>query len=115
MNATATLSILTKRELEVAEMLALGASKKRTAARLFISERTVENHTRSIYKKVGISKASELSAWFISTKYNISDLSSPLLKRGIVALFVVIVLLFSADFILSSAMTRDLVQTEGVQ
>lgn len=81
MNATATLSDLTKRELEVAEMLAFGASKKEIATKLFISERTVENHARSIYQKVGVSKVSELSTWFIGTKYNITNLSSPLLKK----------------------------------
>lgn len=115
MNATATLSDLTKRELEVAEMLAFGASKKEIATKLFISERTVENHARSIYQKVGVSKVSELSTWFIGTKYNISDLSSPLLKKGIVVLVVFIVLLFSADILLNTSRTETSVQTEGVQ
>lgn|GEM_PF-5454659 len=68
----ATLSDLTKRELEVAEMLSMGASKKEITTTLFISERTVESHTRTIYQKVGMSKVSKLSAWFIGTKYNVS-------------------------------------------
>lgn len=99
MNATATLSDLTKRELEVAEMLAMGASKKEIATKLFISERTVENHARSIYQKVGVTKVSELSAWFIGTKYNISDLSP--IKKGVFVLAVFIVLLFSTNYIIT--------------
>ena len=40
---------LTKRESEIAELFAWGATKKDVASRLYISERTVENHTRNIY------------------------------------------------------------------
>lgn len=47
---------LTKRESEIAELFAWGASKKDVANRLNISERTVENHARNIYAKIGIQK-----------------------------------------------------------
>ena len=55
---------LTKRESEIAELFAWGASKKDVANRLFISERTVENHARNIYAKIGCQKINELCAWW---------------------------------------------------
>ena len=49
---------LTKRESEIAELFAWGASKKDIANRLFISERTVENHARNIFiKTAGLTPA----------------------------------------------------------
>lgn len=83
---------LTKRESEIAELFAWGAAKKDIARRLFISERTVENHTRSIYEKTGCSKVNELSAWWFCTHFHISFDLSPL-KRGIIAAFLLMIVL----------------------
>lgn len=74
---------LTKRESEIAELFAWGASKKDVANRLYISERTVENHTRNIYDKTGCSKVNELSAWWFCTKFHISFDLSPLKRKTI--------------------------------
>ena len=52
---------LTKRESEIAELFAWGASKKEIANRLFISERTVENHARRIFEKTGLSLSGPVS------------------------------------------------------
>ena len=76
---------LTKRESEIAELFAWGASKKDIANRLFISERTVENHARRIYEKTGCSKVNELSAWWFCTTFHISFSLSPI-KRKFIAL-----------------------------
>ena len=59
---------LSRRENEVAELLAWGASKKEVADKLFISTRTVENTARNIYAKTGIQKATELCVWKIQCK-----------------------------------------------
>lgn len=75
---------LTKRESEIAELFAWGASKKDVANRLFISERTVENHARNIYAKVGCQKINELCAWWFCTRFHISFDLSPL-KRKVIA------------------------------
>lgn len=77
---------LTKRESEIAELFAWGASKKDVANRLYISERTVENHARKIFEKTGCSKVNELSAWWFCTTFHISFNLSPL-KRGVIAAF----------------------------
>jgi len=87
-----TLADLTKRELEVAELLAWGQSKKEVAARLYISVYTVDNHCKSIYEKAGVSKANELSAWWFCNRYHISFSMSPL-KRGVLAIFLLCCLL----------------------
>lgn len=76
---------LTKRESEIAELFAWGASKKDIANRLFISERTVENHARNIFIKTGCQKVNELSAWWFCTKFHISFDLSPI-KRKFIAL-----------------------------
>ena len=75
---------LTRREREIAELFAWGASKKEVAEQLFISERTVENHARSIYSKTGCKKVNELSAWWFCHRFRIPMSLSPL-ARNIVA------------------------------
>lgn len=50
-------ALLSKRETQVAELLAWGASKKEVASKLFVSTRTVEDTARNIYAKLGIQKA----------------------------------------------------------
>jgi DNA-binding NarL/FixJ family response regulator len=46
---------LTERELEVLRLLATGASNRQIAERLWISERTVDNHVLRIYRKIDVS------------------------------------------------------------
>lgn len=83
---------LTKRESEIAELFAWGASKKDIANRLFISERTVENHARSIYDKTRCTKVNELSAWWFCTTFHISFDLSPL-KQKVIAMFLLVLLI----------------------
>lgn len=45
---------LTGREIEVVSLLSEGLTNKEIGRRLFISEYTVENHLRSIYRKMGV-------------------------------------------------------------
>src|SRR5574344_1319889 len=83
---------LTKRETEIAELFAWGATKKDVANRLFISERTVENHARNIFDKTGCTKINELSAWWFCTTFHISFDLSPL-RRKIISLCLLAVLI----------------------
>lgn len=51
---------LTKREMEIAVMIANGLLNKEIAYKLNISVRTVENHRNSIYKKLGVNNSVEM-------------------------------------------------------
>jgi DNA-binding CsgD family transcriptional regulator len=56
------LSALSARELEVAELVATGATNRQIAARLVLSERTIERHLARSFAKLGISSRAALAA-----------------------------------------------------
>ena len=56
-------SALTRREREVAKLVARGLTNRRIAEELVLSERTVENHVSNILKKLKLSSRSEVAAW----------------------------------------------------
>ena len=51
---------LSDREREVVEALRLGLPNKEIASRLFVSEHTVKNHLKTIFKKLGVASRAEL-------------------------------------------------------
>jgi len=55
--------LLGKREADVARLVAEGLTNKQIGARLFISERTVDSHVRSILNKLGASSRAQIAAW----------------------------------------------------
>jgi len=57
---TDTHTELTRRELQVAELIADGASSKEAGRRLGISPRTVELHRAHIMEKLGARNAADL-------------------------------------------------------
>jgi DNA-binding CsgD family transcriptional regulator len=57
---------LGKREADVAALVADGLTNKQIGARLFISERTVDSHVRSILTKLGFSSRAQIAAWLAS-------------------------------------------------
>ena len=54
---------LSKRELEVAQLLAHGLSNREIAARLFVSDRTVDNHVSHILAKLGFDSRVQIATW----------------------------------------------------
>ena len=55
-----------ERESEIADLLARGMSEKEIADKLFISPATVNNHTRNIREKFGLTKNSEIILVYIA-------------------------------------------------
>ena len=54
---------LTRRELEVAGLVARRLTNRQVAREFSLSERTVENHVRNILKKLNLPSRSEVAAW----------------------------------------------------
>jgi DNA-binding CsgD family transcriptional regulator len=52
---------LTPQELQVALIVAGGATNRETANRLFVTEKTVETHLSSVYRKLGLRSRTELA------------------------------------------------------
>jgi DNA-binding CsgD family transcriptional regulator len=53
-------SRLTASELRVARIAATGLTNREVAQSLFLTEKTIENHLRSVYRKLGIQSRSQL-------------------------------------------------------
>ena len=84
--------VLTKREAQIAELLAWGAAKKEVADHLKLSTRTIENTARNIYQKLKIQKATELSVWYFCTHFNISFELNPIRRTIIAVIFMITIL-----------------------
>ena len=59
---------LTRRERQVAELVAEGLSNKDIAARLVIAQRTAEGHVEHILAKLGFTKRTQLAAWVVEQR-----------------------------------------------
>lgn len=59
--------MLRQREADVARLVADGLSNKEIGGRLFISERTVESHVRSIMNKLGFNSRVQIAGWMTAS------------------------------------------------
>lgn len=57
---------LTRREREVAALVAEGLTNREIAERLYISERTAENHVQHILTKLALNSRSQLAVWAVT-------------------------------------------------
>ena len=57
-------SPLTRRELEVAALVAEGMTNKEVATRLRLSVRTAENHLLNVMNKLGLDNRAQVAAWY---------------------------------------------------
>ena len=60
---------LSRREQEVAQLLAGGLSNREIAARLFVSERTVDNHVHHILDKLGFDSRVQVATWLARNEH----------------------------------------------
>jgi DNA-binding CsgD family transcriptional regulator len=58
-------SRLTRREQEVSGMVAEGLTNRAIAARLFLSERTVQNHIQHVLDKLDLANRAQIAAWVV--------------------------------------------------
>jgi DNA-binding CsgD family transcriptional regulator len=80
-------SVLSVREAEVMSLIAGGQTNGEIAAQLFLAEKTVKNHVRRIYAKLGVGSRPAAIALWLSARDSVSPLGcdpiSPLrLHRG---------------------------------
>jgi DNA-binding NarL/FixJ family response regulator len=59
---------LTRRELEVAGLVARGLSNRQIASELHLSQRTVENHIAKILRKLALASRAQIAAWAIEQR-----------------------------------------------
>ena len=60
--------LLSKREEEVARLVADGLTNKEIGSRLLISEHTVDSHVRAILNKLGFDSRARIAAWMAADK-----------------------------------------------
>jgi len=65
-DAEADAGPLSRREREVAAMVAAGMTNKEIAQRLFIAERTAEGHVERIRNKLGVRSRTEVATWAVA-------------------------------------------------
>ncbi|MFC9556735.1 protein kinase [Rhodococcus sp. NPDC056960] len=61
-------ALLTKREQQVAELIAEGLTNKAIAARLVISPRTAQGHVEHILTKLGFTSRAQVAAWVVEDR-----------------------------------------------
>ncbi|WP_194829810.1 protein kinase [Nocardia sp. XZ_19_231] len=59
-------TILTKRERQVADLVAQGLTNKQIAARLVLSQRTAQGHVEHILSKLGFTSRAQIAAWIVA-------------------------------------------------
>lgn len=64
-SAEGSLDALTRRQLQVALLVARGLTNRQAAAELVLSEHTVATHVRDILKKLGLRSRTELATWIV--------------------------------------------------
>ena len=73
-SASTRLAVLTRRETEVAVLVAQGLTNRGIAARLMISEQTAATHVKRILRKLRLNTRSQLAVWVTEQRLRSSTL-----------------------------------------
>lgn len=93
---------LTRRELQIIELIAWGANRKEVPDMLqqkyggkLITINTVNNIIANIYAKLSLNSETQLSAWYFCDQHGVDSSKSPLrdLKRAIYSVVFLVILL----------------------
>lgn len=68
-NPDATTDVLTRREIEILELIEQGLTNQQIASRLSLTLHTVKNHVHNLLSKLGVASRSEAVTVFRATKY----------------------------------------------
>ncbi|TWP53978.1 AAA family ATPase [Lentzea tibetensis] len=68
-------SVLSPRETEVAALVADGLTNRQIAERLYISERTAQNHVQHVLTKLGFATRSQIAAWSVRMSTPVSGVA----------------------------------------
>ena len=60
---------LSRREREVAQLVARGLSNREIAERLYLSERTIDNHVHRILDKLGFDSRVQIATWLTRNEH----------------------------------------------
>ena len=115
---------LTRREREIAELVAQGMTNKEIANQLFIAERTAESHVEHLRNKLGVRSRSQIAVWWTaasaapsgepipSLDKTRSDAQPQLQRRWLIALVVIVALVVAA--IVTAPWLRSASATTGI-
>lgn len=68
-NPDATTDVLTRREIEILELIEQGLTNQQIASRLSLTLHTVKNHVHNLLSKLGVASRAEAVTVFRATKY----------------------------------------------
>ena len=68
-NPDATTDVLTRREIEILELIEQGLTNQQIASRLSLTLHTVKNHVHNLLSKLGVASRAEAVTVFRATRY----------------------------------------------
>lgn len=84
--------LLTKKELEVAKLFALGASDKEAALELSLSPETTHTYRKNILRKINGHNVADLTRWYFQYAHKISFGMNPRQIRHIAMIMLALVM-----------------------
>jgi non-specific serine/threonine protein kinase len=61
-------AMLTRREIEIAELVSQGLTNRQIAEQLVLSVRTAEGHVERVRDKLGVQSRAQIAAWFVENR-----------------------------------------------